>query len=428
MDRRDFFKATALSLLASACPRVFAEGGKAASILMVSGWQSVNIGDIAHTIGLIQTFKKFLPEAKLTLWKVKPDAEVEAMISRHFPDVEIITTALKRDLSPTDGRLAEAAKKCDILVHASGPSVVARRHICAWRKICPKPYGIFGVTIDKIDEPLKDILQNAAFVFTRETASLENLKEAGIDRPVCAFVPDATFAFDVRDDAKADAFFESHKNVLAPGKFVCFIPRLRYTPYWKANKKRYSPEEISRREAVNARCEPVDSAKMRDAIEWLCRNTDLNALLCPEMTYQQELCKTALYEPLKSKFADRLVVRGYWMPDEAASVYARAAALFSFECHSPILALRQGTPAAYLRQPEDTIKGQMYYDLPLTQWVFEIENTDSTKIISALSDILKKPELARSRVSAANAAADALLKKGALITGQKARPQKGAPA
>jgi hypothetical protein len=54
--------------------------------------------------------------------------------------------------------------------------------------------------------------------------------------------------------------------------------------------------------------------------------------------------------------------------------------LLSFECHSPIMAAANNTPFFYLRQPEDTIKGQMYYDLEFTPWVFEIDQTKATQI------------------------------------------------
>ena len=418
MDRREFCnKLGAAAFLAAGFSRAFAKGGKAERVMIVSGWQNVNIGDIAHTAGMISALKKHLPNVELTLWKVSPDKKVEEMLQRHFPDVKIVTGWVKRNGELPDGAVAEAAKGCDMLVHASGPSVVARKHINAWRKACGKPYGIFGVTIDKIDAELTDILKNAAFVFTRETASLENLKEAKIDGPACAFVPDATFAFYILDNAKADEFLS--KNKLADKKFVCFVPRLRYTPYWEFRKTNTAKAEIERRKSVNARFEPVDSSKMRDAIEWLCRNTDLGVLLCPEMTYQVELCRKALYEPLKEKYGKRMAVHEYWLPDEAAAVYARAAGVLSFECHSPIIALKQGTPAVYLRQPEDTIKGQMYYDLPLSKWVFEIDNTDGTKIISALADIVKKPDDARKYVSNAIRASDALIKKGVMISASK---------
>jgi hypothetical protein len=53
--------------------------------------------------------------------------------------------------------------------------------------------------------------------------------------------------------------------------------------------------------------------------------------------------------------------------------YARAYTVLSFECHSPIIAAANGNPMFYLRQPEDSIKGQMYYDLGFDDWIFEID-------------------------------------------------------
>ena len=39
------------------------------TILLVSGWQDVNIGDIAHTPGLIHVLNRFVPEANVILWE-----------------------------------------------------------------------------------------------------------------------------------------------------------------------------------------------------------------------------------------------------------------------------------------------------------------------------------------------------------------------
>ena len=68
-------------------------------------------------------------------------------------------------------------------------------------------------------------------------------------------------------------------------------------------------------------------------------------------------------------------------------MYAKAHTVLSFECHSPIIAAANGTPAFYLRQPEDTIKGQMYYDLGLADWTFEIEKSTGQQISDRLMHI-----------------------------------------
>jgi len=77
----------------------------------------------------------------------------------------------------------------------------------------------------------------------------------------------------------------------------------------------------------------------------------------------------------------------YWLCDEAASLYANATAVISMECHSPIIACYNNTPAFYLRQPQDTIKGQMWYDVGLKDWVFEIEETTGQEIASRLMEV-----------------------------------------
>jgi hypothetical protein len=42
-----------------------------------------------------------------------------------------------------------------------------------------------------------------------------------------------------------------------------------------------------------------------------------------------------------------------------------------------------------LRQPEDTIKGQMYYDLGFNDWVFEMDQTTGKQITERLREVWK---------------------------------------
>ena len=88
----------------------------------------------------------------------------------------------------------------------------------------------------------------------------------------------------------------------------------------------------------------------------------------------------------------------FWLPDEAASVYARAQAVVSMECHSPLIALHNGTPTFYLRQPTDTCKGQMYRDIGANDWFFEIDETSGPQLWSRLEGIVKNPAKAKAKV------------------------------
>jgi polysaccharide pyruvyl transferase WcaK-like protein len=154
----------------------------------------------------------------------------------------------------------------------------------------------------------------------------------------------------------------------------------------------WSEEEILRRTSVNEEHKEVDHAKMRETmIRWV-RKTGKKVLLCPEMTYQIALLKPMLFDPLPDDVKKNVVMRRvYWGPDEAASVYRRAFAVISMECHSPIIAAVNGTPFLYLRQPQDTIKGQMYYDLGAKDWVFEIEESTGKQIADRLMEMYAAP-------------------------------------
>ena len=111
------------------------------------------------------------------------------------------------------------------------------------------------------------------------------------------------------------------------------------------------------------------------------------------------MAKQVLVDPLPADVKKQDVWRAsFWMPDEAASVYAKAQAVVGVECHSPLIALRNGTPAFYLRQPTDTCKAQMYRDIGAGDWFFEIEETSGEDLWSRLDAIVREPVRAKAHV------------------------------
>jgi len=126
---------------------------------------------------------------------------------------------------------------------------------------------------------------------------------------------------------------------------------------------------------------------VREAMVMWVRKTGNKIVVCPEMTYQVDIIDELLVNPLPDDVKPFVVKHGYWLPDEAASLYAHAHTVLSYECHSPIIAITNGTPAFYLRQPEDTIKGQMYYDLGFKDWTFEINETTGKQIADRLMHV-----------------------------------------
>jgi len=385
-NRRDFIK-NAAALAGVIMLGEMAQAKADPTILFVSGWQDVNIGDIAHTPGLIALLKKRLPKAKLILWKKSKSDFAEGMLKKHYPDLQIIHGQVSKEGEPQSDEVKKAFATADFFLHGSGPSVVAADYLDSWQKQTQKPFGIFGVTIQDVTPDLKRIIQNASFIFTRETASIGRLKEAGLEGRHIAFAPDATFAMDIHDDAAAGKFITDNK--LTDRKFICVIPRLRRTPYYKIrpNNAGWSAERIREVDELNDKWKEIDHAKLREAMVAWVRKTKGKVVVCPEMTYQLDVMDELLINPLPDDVKPYIVKHGYWLPDEAASLYKRAQAVLSFECHSPIIAATNGTPCFYLRQPEDTIKGQMYYDLGLSDWTFEIEQTNAKQITERLLEV-----------------------------------------
>lgn len=373
MNRRTFL-ASAGAFLASSLGR---SAEKPCKILLRSSWQTVNIGDIAHTPGMLALLEKHRPNDMVTLWPNPLTSEVEKLLTTRFPKLRIAKTKAEQDA---------ALEPCDFFLHGSGPGMVGRAETERARK-AGKPYGFAGITLS--DEELhthRELLAGAKFVFARDGDSLKALHRAKIKGPTMAFGPDATFALDLRDSEAADRLLEKHQ--LEPGKFLCAVPRLRWTPYWEIHPERVKPNP--QRSAVNEAFADRDHAKLREAIVAWVTETRMRVLLAPEMTYAVPRLRPLLYDPLPSHVKPSVAVLDrYWLTAEAASVYARAAAVASFEMHSPIMAISAGTPAVLLRQPTDTRKGQMWRDIGLDSWIFEIDDSSGKEIAARIVEIGK---------------------------------------
>ncbi|MCU1237356.1 MAG: Polysaccharide pyruvyl transferase [Candidatus Solibacter sp.] len=63
-----------------------------------------------------------------------------------------------------------------------------------------------------------------------------------------------------------------------------------------------------------------------------------------------------------------------------------------------MIALRNGTPTFYVRQPTDTCRGQMYRDFAADDWFFEIDETSGDQLWSRLQTIVRDPSKAKAKV------------------------------
>lgn len=370
---------------------------KPSRILLRSSWQVFNIGDIAHTPGVLALLEKYLPEAEVRLWaSADLSDEVIAMEHRRFPRLQIVKGTISADGKASNAELQAALDWCDFLLHGSGPSLVASKDVAAFVKHTGKPFGVYGITHGSFQSGTNDngLLNQARFVFFRDSVSLQLAREQGIKAPVMDFAPDGAFGCDLRNDAAARAFLRARQ--LEPGKFICCIPRLRYTPYWKYRNQ----PVIAERAARNAAMAEHDHAPLRAAITAIVRETDHKVLLCPEDRSQMEVGKEWIYDKLPAAIQPRVVWReNFWLTDEALSVYRRAAGLFGLEMHSPIMCVTHGIPAIVGRFAEQTSKGFMWRDIGLGEWLFDFDQeADVARYVPTVLEMAQRPAAARAKL------------------------------
>ena len=386
VSRRTFLTTTALA--AASLGR--AADARPRRILLRSSWQTVNIGDIGHTPGMLALLEKHLPEAEVRLWPSDIGNGVDAMLSRRFPKLLLVQGA--------EAQMAALAE-CDFLMHGSGPSLVAEKDVARWRAETGKPYGIGGITFSSAQPATLDLLSGAQFAFFRDSVSLGFAKEHGVKSPVMEFGPDGAFAVDLRNDAAATAFLAAHG--LEEGKFLCCIPRLRNTPYWTipSKKRAFDPVRHARNEAMKEH----DHAPLREAIIAVTRQTPMKVLVCPEDETQMAVGKEMLVDKLPDDVRAKVVWReNYWLTDEAVSTYVRSAGLFGNEMHSPIMCVGNGVPAIVCRWAEQTSKGTMWRDIGLGDWLFDMDKDDDLpRVAPAVLALAQDPAAAKAKAAKA---------------------------
>lgn len=350
-------------------------GSRPLRILLRGHWQRISIADTSQTAGCVALLEKHLPDAEVTLWSPAMDDPNELMLRRRFSKLNFVTGTIDpKTRKPQGPELTAALTACDIVLHNSAPFVISTDALDAARDL-HKPFGVLGVTLGAIDERLNALLSNADFIYAGDTSSLELARKVKVQSPLMDFAPDVAFACDVRDDASADTFLKA--NNLERGKFLCCVPRLRYTPF----RKQFSDAEVARRTAVSREFAEPDHAKMRQAIvDWVTR-TGGKVLVCPEMTYQLQIIDELVIAPLPPAIKKHVVRREtFWLPNEAASVFARAAAVLSFELHSVILALAAGVPGIHVSLPTEGSESQVLRDIGLRDWLLPIDDVTGEQI------------------------------------------------
>jgi polysaccharide pyruvyl transferase WcaK-like protein len=350
------------------------------------------MGEVAQVAGLLKLLQREVPSARLTVWATSLAHGAEPWLRKRFPKVKFITGTIGRDGKPDQPELQQAWEECDFFLHGPSTHVIAREHIEAWKRHARKPFGIYGVTLDDIDAKLKGLLEAAQFVFLRDGASRALAIRQGIKASQVSFVPDAALASDLLDDKSAEAWLAEHN--LKAGEFVCVVPKLRFTPYWEIFDRSPKYAEIAQ-EQMNRRCREEDLSLIREAvIQYLKAHPNARLLCAAEMPYQVALGQELVSEKFPESLRSRCVVReDAWLPDEAASIFAQAQWVLTMELLSAVVAQTVGTPAIHLRPPTDATQGQMWRDLGLRDWFFELDQVNAIQLAEALLKLKETPEV-----------------------------------
>lgn len=402
MNRRTFLQTSALALAASAVPAVAQTSTRRKTVLLHCGWATKNIGDIGHTPGTLRFLEQYLPSANVILWLQSTNPAVDAMLKRRFPNVEVV----QGSLSTKDGAVQRAIARSDFFLR--GPGMGQSTDFMIYCRKLGKPWGLQGQSYfpDMITGPGAaeriELLNSAAFIYCRETKTLNMLRAAGVKRPVLEFCPDGCFGVDVRDEARALARLKKHG--LEPKQFITLQLRT-HTPSspgvddsrpQKLNPLHPTPENIA---------DDQRRAKVyQDLIAMWVRETGGKVVIAPEVNKEMIYNKQFVYDPLPDALKRHVVnFDEFWNVDEACSFYARAHTVICHEPHTPIMALAMGTPMMHTFSEFHSPKCWMFKDIGLEEWAPEFDATPATKMFEILMGIHRDYPAAQAKVKKAMA-------------------------
>lgn len=405
ISRRTFLQNASRSLAAGVLPCGSVLAGDAAAaatesaptVLLQSAWAVRNIGDIGHTPGTLRFLESYLPQAKVILWAANTNAEVDAMLRGRFPDVEIVKGSLSQDGGPVQ----QAIERCDFFLR--GPGMGQATDFMKYCQRVGKPWGLQGQSYfpDMVSgrggQERIELLNRAAFIYCRDSQTLETLRAAGVAPPVLDFAPDGCFGIDVRDDQKALARMAKHG--LEEKKFITLQLRT-HSPTrpgvddrrpQKLNPLHPTPQNIA---------DDTRRAKVyQDLIEMWVKQTGWKVVIAPEVYKEMEYNRKFIYDPLPEHLK-RYVVNfdEFWNVDEACSFYARAHTVICHEPHTPIMALANGTPMMHTFSEFHSPKCWMFKDIGLESWAPEFDSTPASKMFEILMSIHQDYSAAEAKV------------------------------
>ena len=414
ISRRTFLGSTGLALGSASLPslaQAFQPQSEASSrsssksqptVLLQSGWAVKNIGDIGHTPGTLRFLESYYPEAHVILWAVNTNAQVDAMLRKRFPKLEIV----KGSLSEKGGPVQEAIARSDFFLR--GPGMGQSTDFMKYCNAIGKPWGLQGqsyfpdMVTGRGAEDRIALLNGASFIFCRDSKTLKTLQDAGVKPPVLEFCPDGCFGIDVRDEEKALARMKKHG--LEEKKFITLQLRTHSPSSPGVDDKR--PQKLN---PLHPTPENIADDKRRakvyqDLIALWVKETGWKVIIAPEVYKEMEYNKKFVYDPLPDDLKKHVVnFDEFWNVDEACSFYARAHTVICHEPHTPIMALAMGTPMMHTFSEFHSPKCWMFKDIGLEEWAPEFDSTPADKMFEILMGIHRDYAGAQAKVKKAMA-------------------------
>jgi len=406
ISRRSFLAATGLALGSAALPasaEAFQPKSRAPkTVLLQSAWATKNIGDIGHTPGTLRFLESYYPEARVILWAKNTNEQVDEMLKRRFPKVEIV----KGSLAEKGGAVQEAIARADFFLR--GPGMGQDTDFMKYCNQIGKPWGLQGQSYfpDMVTGPGAEgrikLLNSAAFIFCRDSKTLKTLQDAGVKPPVLEFGPDGCFGIDVRNEEKA--LDRLNKHGLEEKKFITLQLRT-HSPTspgvddkrpQKLNPLHPTPENIA---------DDTRRAKVYQELiaKWV-KETGGKMVIAPEVFKEMEYNKKFVYDPLPDDLKKHVVnFDEFWNVDEACSFYERAHTVICHEPHTPIMALAVGTPMMHTFSEFHSPKCWMFKDIGLEEWAPEFDSTPADKMFEILMGIHGDYPAAQAKVKKAMA-------------------------
>jgi hypothetical protein len=417
-SRRQFLKSAAFAAAAAATA---AEPGKR-GLLVRSGWDTVNIGDIGHTPGVLRVFEKHLPGVPITVWLGRTNERIDQMLRRRFPNVKFVQGTVDAQAGPKEPPLKEAFDQAALIVQNSGMMTDTR--FMTWCNRNGKKWGLYGQSYfpDFVQGKPENIamLNGAQFIYCRDSITIQTLRSAGVQPPVLEFLPDTCFGVDARDEPKAISFMQQHG--LRDRHFLTIMLRTN-TP---KHPERVTNLPLDRNGLTGTPTAAHEAEDQKRAevyrsvmMKWIDA-TGLPILIAPEVEKEIPHNRRLLYHPLPEKYKPFVVnMDSFWNVDEAISVFSRARIVFCHEPHSCILAMGVGTPVVHsYSKDHGWPKAHMFSDIGLPEWLMDFDESTAQSMTDTLlgihqdhGDALVKTRRAMNLVEARWAASVPVLRK-----------------